>query len=132
MDPAFRNLLLGLALYIAVAGALLGWIWRRTGRSTSFARRAWCRALAVSCLFSPTVFACGGAMPVPFPLLVAFDLYELAKSAATPCGFQSLPNAILVLIVGIAFGVVHLGISQWQQRSRRGLDSLVIRRRPYL
>jgi hypothetical protein len=121
MDPALRNLLLGLALYIAIAGALLRWIWWRTGRSPSLARRAWFRALAVSCLFSPTVFACGGAMPVPLPLLVAFDLYELAKPTATPCGFQSLSNAMLVLVVGVAFGVVHLGVSLI--RGRRALPN---------
>jgi hypothetical protein len=116
MDPYFRNLLLGLALYVAIAVAVLWWVWWRTGRTRSLIRRAGIRALAVSCLFSPTVFACGGAMPVPFPVLVAFDLFELAMPTATPCGFQSLPNAMLVLAVGVAFGVVHLGISRWRQR----------------
>lgn len=121
MDPFFRNILLGLALYVAIAAALLCWVWWRTGGTPSVARRAGFRALAVSCLFSPTVFACGGAMPVPFPVLVAFDLYELAMPTATPCGFQSLPNALLVIVVGVAVGVVHLGISRWRQRSPRKL-----------
>lgn len=114
MDPSFATLLLALALYVAIAAALLGWVWWRTGQSPSPARRAWFRALAVSCLFSPTVFACGGAMPVPFPVLVAFDLFNFATSA-TPCGFQSLPNAMLVLVVGVAFGVAHLAISRWRR-----------------
>jgi hypothetical protein len=118
MDPSFKRLLLALALYVAIAAALLSWVWWRTGRSPSLTRRAWFRAFAVSCLFSPTVFACGGAMPVPFPVLVAFDLYAWATSA-TPCGFQSLPNAMLVLGVAIAFGVVHLGISRWQHARTR-------------
>lgn len=114
MDASFRNLLLGLALYVAIATVALWWVWWRTARVPSFVRRAWLRALAVSCLFSPTVFACGGVMPVPFPVLVAVDLYGVATSAAMPCGFQSLPNALLVIVVGVAFGLVHLGASRWQ------------------
>jgi hypothetical protein len=114
MDASFRNLLLGLALYVVIAAAVLWSVWWRTARSAGLAKRAWLRALAASCLFSPTVFACGGMMPVPFPVLVAFDLYAVATAAASPCGFQSLPNALLVVVVGVAFGLVHLGTSRWQ------------------
>jgi hypothetical protein len=114
MDAGFRNLLLGLALYITVAAVLLGLSWRRTARVQSNARRVWLRALVVSCLFSPTVFACGGIAPVPFPVLVSLDLYALATSAGSPCGYQSLPNAALVCAVGVLFGLLHLGISRWQ------------------
>jgi hypothetical protein len=114
MDAAFKNLLLGLALYVAVAAVLLWFTWLRTARVQSNARRVWLRALVVSCLFSPTVFACGGIAPVPFPVLVGLDLYALATSAGSPCGYQSLPNAVLVCAVGVLFGLVHLGISRWQ------------------
>jgi hypothetical protein len=114
MDASFRNLLIGLALYTIVAAVLLWRIWRRTAQNRSPAARSWVRALAVSCLFSPTIFACGGMMPVPFPALVALDVYALVTSATNPCGFQSVPNAILVVMVGVTFGLVHLGISRWQ------------------
>jgi putative component of membrane protein insertase Oxa1/YidC/SpoIIIJ protein YidD len=74
MDAAFRNLLFGLALYLVVAAVLLWLAWRRTARVQSNFQRAWFRALVVSCLFSPTVFACGGIAPVPFAVLVGMDL----------------------------------------------------------
>ena len=114
MDASFRNLLIGLALYAVVAAAVLWWVWRRTAQTSSATPRAWLRALAVSCLFSPTVFACGGIAPVPFPILVALDVYALLTSAANQCGFQSVPKAILVAAVGVTFGLVHLGVSRWQ------------------
>lgn len=117
MDTAFRNLLLGLALYVAIAAVLFWLAWGRTARIPSSSRRAWLRALIVSCLFSPTVFACGGIAPVPFSVLVGLDLYVLATSAGSPCGYQSLPNAVLVCAVGVLFGLVHLGVSR-RQRAR--------------
>jgi len=64
-----------LAAYLVTAGALFWFILRRTRR---WSVMPWLQAIVrtgcIAILFAPTIFACGAAAPIPFPLLVASEI----------------------------------------------------------
>lgn len=117
MDAPLRNLFIGLLAYVAVAVLTFVLVWKST-RVRGPRARVLCRSAAFAVLFSPTAFACGAIAPVPFLILIMGDLYVLATRPVGPCGYQSLPNAIMVVVVGLVFGLLHLYISRRQARRR--------------
>lgn len=109
-------LLLGLSVYCAIASCLLWVVWHLTRHLKRISSRVLLRSAAIAFLFSPTIFACGGASPVPFPLLVAGDVYVWMASLENPCGYQSLWNSTIVGVVFIVVGALHALISKIRVR----------------
>jgi hypothetical protein len=70
-----------LAVVVVVAEVLLSilvvrYVWRRTSTpAVGRTARVLVRATVFALLLSPTFVACGAGAPIPFPLIVAADVY---------------------------------------------------------
>jgi hypothetical protein len=92
---------LGIAGYIAVSVAVLVWVWRLSRRIASTFARVAIRTALVAVLFAPTFFACGGASPVPFPMLVVSDISTaLSPPRQHSCGYQGVVPFNIGIVLG--------------------------------
>ena len=107
----------GELVYLALLGAyVLGavfisrFLWRAT-RHEAFkpARRFLTRTTALALLFAPTLFVCGASAPLPFPMLIASDLF-LPDYGCSPNHYLIWWNAAFIVtptwvLIGVTLGV---------------------------
>jgi hypothetical protein len=113
--PATADLiyLTGMAGYLLAASLATWAIWRLTRRiSVPPAMRFLIRTTVLALLFSPTFFACGAAVPMPFPILVARELLG-PNDGCSPHHYLVYWNAGYIvapawIVVAVVLGVVSV------------------------
>lgn len=107
-----------LAVYIAVAAALVFLVWRLTRSLHSSGFRLALRAFTLAFLFAPGAVACGGATITPFSLVVLSDVIGIfSPNGCGPYVPWNLVSFIPVLLVSV------VGLSLLERRRRR-VDAL--------
>jgi hypothetical protein len=119
--------------YLAVSIALLVLVWRLSRRVASTFARVVVRAATAAVLFAPTFFACGGASPVPFPILVVSDISTaLSPPREYSCGYQASVPFNISIVLGTWATIVSVSMLViWVRRSiQRRTSNMPLKERP--
>jgi hypothetical protein len=118
MSSELLNYLALLVGYIVVAAGLILVIWRLTDGLVSPGLRLALRAFTLAFLLAPGAVACGGAVILPFSMVVLADVVGLfSPNGCGPYTPWNLVSFIPVLLVAVA-GLLLL------ERRRRRVDAL--------
>ena len=74
-DVPFLIYLLALIVYALGAIFAIRFVWRRTAESVAPILRLLLRSVAIALLLSPTFLFCGAGVLVPYPLVIASEIY---------------------------------------------------------
>ena len=108
-----------LAAYFTAAFFALRWLWRKTTHLNFWVSTV-IRSCSIAIFFAPTVFACGAAAFVPFPILLISEI----SSEPNACSGQ-LEGAYKILIVS---WIIYVAILL----SKKAIDGLRSKKKGWL
>ena len=115
VDPRALIFVAGLVIEIILSLLVARYVWRRTGApSVGRMSRVLGRATTIALLFSPTWVGCGAMAPLPFPVIVAMDLYFRGPA----CGQIHYFSTYNLLYVVAPTWIIATAVLAFRARSR--------------
>jgi hypothetical protein len=115
-DAPFLIYLFAMVAYTIGSIAAIRFVWRRTAEFRTTFLRLLLRCSAIALLFSPTFLFCGAGILVPYPLVIAAEIYY----GDTSCGQVTSMLAWNTLYVVVPVWLLSLGIGAISARMRYG------------
>ena len=117
MNAPFLIYLVVLLAYLAAAFSFARLVWKLTpAAATPTWQRVLLRTSVIAILFSPTFVACGAGILLPYPLLVAYELYYGDGGCGQITSYIAY-NAVYVVIPAWVLGIgIYGGRLWWIQR----------------
>lgn len=107
----------GVVLYIMITIIAVKYVWVKTAPAhVNSWTRVPVRAAVIAFLASPTFAACGALAPIPFPLIIAMDLYFPGPACGQINSFTPWNFVYVVLPTWVVAMIAQVVRTSWGRR----------------